>query len=143
MVNGTVNVTWASASTETVTRITGKNGNGKDLTEKTTTLTVNSNLNVSYLDNFDKLVIGEGVEISGLLDTEFDNLQIEFALDGELDTEWTVFAGNGLDSFASATFGIAGVEGTYNFGDAIGSTGYKLEFGEDSKEIKMVKIANA
>ena len=99
-------------------------------------------MNVSYLDNFDKLVIGESVEISGLLDTEFDNLQIEFALDGELDTEWTVFAGNGLDSFAKATFGIAGVEGTYNFGDAIGSTGYKLEFGKDSKEIKMV-IANA
>ena len=96
------------------------------------------------MDNFDKLVIGEGVEISGLLDTEFDNLRIEFALDGELDTvDWTVFAGNGLDSFASATFGIAGVEGTYNFGDAIGSTGYKLEFSEDRNEIKMVKIANA
>ena len=146
--NGAVTMT-VSGNAKTMTRISGWNANGKENTSLTT-LDLRTSLDVEYLDHVDVVRIAEGKTLNVSAELWYESasaLQIDFDLDGALDTDWTAMSGVGMDIYQAAQYTIDGGSTVYTYDSATGKlvngtteSGYGLNFTNDNK-VKFVTIA--
>ena len=144
-VNGDMTLT-VSGDAKTVTRISGWNANGSsDRMLGTSTVNVNTDLTVGYLDNVDVINIAENslLTVQTMFQKEsLDELTVNFVLDGELDTDWDVIAGEQIyDCLNSlSTFQINGTAYTRGADGALGKSGYALLGDDTEKKFKFVAV---
>ena len=152
-IGGDVTLTLSGAA-KTMTRISGYNACGVNGTEGTTTLDLQTSLDVDYLDHVDVVRIAEGKTLNVVQDLWFEStgtIRIDFDLDGVLDTDWTAMSGEGMDIYRAAQYTIDGGSTVYAYDQATGKlvhgdaeSGYALSFFKDAESgIDKVKFLKA
>ena len=108
----TGNVTMTVSGTDkTMTRISGWNANGDKNTVGVTTLNVETNLNLEYLDNVKVIRISEDktLDVSTHLWHEAAAaMLIDFDLDEVTGADWTAMSGDGMEVYQAAQYTIDG-----------------------------------
>ena len=144
-IGGKVTLTL-TGDAKTMTRVSGHNACGTNGTEGTTTLNLQTSLNVDYLDYVDVIRIAEGMTLNVGVNLQFEaNVAalIDFDLEGALDTDWTAMSGVGMDLYKAAQYTIDGGEAVYTYDEetgALGDSGYGLDFSEENK-VKFIALA--
>ena len=145
-VKGDVTLT-VSGDAKTMTRISGWNANGSsDRMTGTSTVNVNTDLTVGYLDNVDVINIAENSLLTVQTVFQKENLSeltVNFVLDDELDADWDVIAGEEIYNCLNevSTFYINGTGYTRGADGALGASGYALLGDDTEKTFKFVAVS--
>ena len=143
---GAVTMT-VSGDAKSMTRVSGYNANGKE-NPSTTTLVLETSLNVDYLDHVDVIRIAEGetLNVSRMLWYESGvDMLIGFDLDGDLDADWTAMSGAGMELYQAARYTFDGGATVYTYDKTtgkLGESGFMLDFSE-SRKAKLIAVANS
>ena len=145
-VTGDVTLTL-SGEAKTLIRVSGHNGYPVDLTDGLTSMNVETNVSLGYLDYVEKVVISENntLNISELLLLEDSGMSVDLNLgeNGTFDpvenNSWVVMSGNALNETLvnSITFQIG--ENTLALGSA-DADGFGLSWDEENKAVKYGKL---
>ena len=142
-VTGDATLTIRGTAQELI-RVSGHNGSGQDLTGGTTTLNVETNVTLGYLDYVDVLSISEmctlDVTDTAIVEAEA-GATLNFVTDG-FEGNWEALSGAAYDVFQSAQFQVNGADvvrdaTTGNLGDS----GYRLTFDDDNRKFILNQIA--
>ena len=108
---------------------------GVDTTEQTTVIAA-ANISGTSLSNIDLLKINEGFTFDGSF-ADID--RVEFALDGELDADWTALSAENFASLSDTIFNFKGVD--YSF-DQLTTTGVAdVSFNENNSKYELKLLA--
>ena len=146
-VTGNVTMT-VSGPDKTMTRISGHNANGDNKTTGVTTLNVDTNLSLGYLDNVDVIRISENKTLdvaTHLWHEAAAALTIDFDLDATEGANWVAMSGDGMEVYQAAQYTIDGgavcrwnsASGKLVYESSGEESGYALSFFKEEKVDKV------
>ena len=130
---------------QTLTRISGHNDCGADRTTGTSTLNIQTNVTLDYLDYVDRINISEDNLLHIVEDVVYtggNDLAVNLETDG-FDGVWTLFSATDaadINTLASARFYLNGGTTSYTMGDTVEIAGGSYTLNKSGLNIALSKI---